>query len=506
MAGNKKNIFITGATGLVGGLLALTALRAGHSVRLLARGKQDRSAQDRIRKVLGLFGFSDEEWRQRASDIEICEGDVVPPQFGLSDQEWHQLADHLSCIYHAAAYVGFKEEQREKSTLINIEGVRNVLKLAQRSQSHLFHISTAYIAGGSKNIVFEQELKDPMPWRNPYEETKFLAEREVHRTCQKEHLKYTVYRPAILIGDWTEGRTIKFRNIYYFMKIFHQLSKQGRLPRLLLKGNLDGKLNLLPADFAIQAIWNLSQAPGCDGKIFHITNPSPPGFRGLISMVGKVLGLDIEILNPLDSETEAGGAEDKRMEIPPSLYAPYLLGDPEFDLTNTRSILQDYDASFPLMDENYFRRILTYAIEQDWGARFSSQTWQPREKGPGGFIERYFEEFLRTRLNKRSLKGLKSLNVTFLIQIQDEKASDWVLELRDGMLASISHNPAGVEWRFLTDVDTFKKIAKGLYPPEQAFFDGRVNIEGSVEKALQASATLSEFLKAFPYEEKDVSE
>jgi len=94
------------------------------------------------------------------------------------------------------------------------------------------------------------------------------------------------------------------------------------------------------------------------------------------------------------------------------------------------------------------------------------------------------------------------LTGTFLIQIQDETASDWVLELREGMLTSISHDPAGIEWRFLTDADTFKKIVKGLYPPEQAFFEGRVNIEGNMEKALQASATLCEFLKNFPYEEK----
>jgi thioester reductase-like protein len=211
MEGNKKTIFITGATGLVGSLLALTALRAGDSVCLLVRGKQDRSARDRIPEVLGLFGFSDEEWRQRASDIEFAKGMSLPLN-SLSDQDWHRLADHLSCIYHSAAYVGFKEDQREKSTLINIEGVRNVLKLAQRSRAHLFHISTAYVAGRSKDIVFEQELKDPTSWRNPYEETKFLAEREVHLTCQNENLLYTVYRPAILIGDWSHGRTLKFRN------------------------------------------------------------------------------------------------------------------------------------------------------------------------------------------------------------------------------------------------------------------------------------------------------
>jgi nucleoside-diphosphate-sugar epimerase len=495
----KRHIFITGATGSVGSLLALSALRAGHSIRLLARRKQNRSARDRVRDVLGLLGFSDEEWRQRASDIDIYEGDVVHPQFGLSNKEWHRLAFGLSWIFHAAAYLGFEEDQRAKPMLVNVDGTRNVLELAQSSGAHLFHISTAYIAGRSKAILFERELKDPMPWRNPYEETKFLAEREVYLTCQKENLPYTLYRPAILIGDWSHGRTLKFRNVYYFMKLFHQLSKRKRKRPLLLKGNVEGKINLLPVDFAVQAIWDLSQAPGCGGKIFHIANPSPPTLHGLISLAAKILGLDIEIADPLRPETET-----RRVEISPSLYAAYLLGDTEFDLTNTRSVLHDYDASFPLMDEHYYRRILTYAIEQDWGARITSQTSKHREKHTARFIQTYFEEFLKTRLNQPALNRLKNLTGTFLIQIQDETASDWVLELREGMLTSISRDPSGIEWRFLTDADTFKKIVKGLYPPEQAFFDGRVNIEGNVEKALQASATLCEFLKSFPYEEKNV--
>jgi len=504
--GTKKIILITGATGLVGSLLALTALRAGHAIRLLARSKQNQSAQDRIREVFQLFGFSDEEWYQRASDIEMVEGDVASPQFGLSHQRWHRLIDGLSWVYHAAAYLGFREEQKAKSLLVNVEGTRNVLNLIQCSHAHLFYISTVYVAGESKHRVFEQALKEPGPWRNPYEETKFLAEREVHLTCQKEHLPYTIYRPAILIGDWTHGRTIKFRNIYYFMKVFHGLSKRGHLPPLLLKGNMEGKLNLLPVDFAIRAMWELSRASEGDGKIFHITNPSPPKFQRLISVVGKVLGLDVEIVDPLCFEPEAVGSGGKRLEISPSFYGPYLQGDPEFDLTNTLSVLPDYEVTFPLMDEDYFRRMMTYAIEQDWGARFSSHPQPVPESGSSRFTKKYFEDFLRSRLNNPSGKGLKRLTVTFAIQIQDENGSDWVLELNEGTLTSISHRPSEIEWRFLTDAETFQQIARGSYPPEQAFFEGRVNIEGNMEKALQASATLTEFLKNFPYEEKGNNE
>jgi len=260
---------------------------------------------------------------------------------------------------------------------------------------------------------------------------------------------------------------------------------------------VEGTINLLPVDVSVRTIWDLSQVPGCEGKIFHITNPSPPTLRGLIALAAKILGLDIEIADPRQRE-----AESRATEISPSLYADYLLGDIEFDLTNTRSMLPDYDASFPPMDEDYYRRILTYAIEQDWGARFASRATEDREKEPVRFIETYFGEFLKNRLNQPSLTRLRNLTGTFSIQIQDETASEWVLELREGMLTSISRESSGIEWRFLTDADTFSRIVKGLYPPEQAFFDGRVNIEGNVEKALQASATLCEFLKNFPYEEK----
>jgi nucleoside-diphosphate-sugar epimerase len=496
----KRHILVTGATGSVGGLLALNALRAGHSVRLLVRRKHHRSSRDRVRDVFGLLGFSEEQWRQKAPDINIYEGDIVQPHFGLSNKEWNLLRHDLSWIFHAAAYLGFEDDQRAKSMLVNVDGTRNVLDFAHSSGAHLFYISTAYVAGRTKDIVFERELRDPVPWRNPYEETKFLAEREVHLTCRKENLPYTVYRPAILMGDWSHGRTLKFRNVYYFMKLFHQLSKRKRKTSFLLKGTMEGKINLLPVDFAVQAMWNLSQAPRCSGDIYHITNPSPPMLQELISLAAKILGLDIAIEAPLHPETQS-----RRVEIPPSLYAAYLHGNIEFDLTNTRSVLHDYDASFPLMDEHYYRRILSYAIEQDWGARVPSRASKHPDKNTAQFVEKYFEDFLVTRLNLPSQKRLKNLTGTFLIRIQDETASDWVLELREGMLTSISHDPAGTEWRFLTNADTFKKIVKGLYPPEQAFFDGRVNIEGNMEKALQASATLCDFLKNFPYEEKHLT-
>jgi nucleoside-diphosphate-sugar epimerase len=77
----EKAIFVTGATGLVGGFWTLTALRAGHSVRLLVRGKRinpPRSASNSPR----LFGFS-----ARSGAVQFLYRNLRRryrlPQFGL---------------------------------------------------------------------------------------------------------------------------------------------------------------------------------------------------------------------------------------------------------------------------------------------------------------------------------------------------------------------------------------------------------------------------------------
>ncbi len=352
-----KSLFITGATGLVGSLLTLTALRAGHAVRLLVRGQQNRSPEERIRRILDCFGVSSAEWHEQASKIEICEGDITLPQFGLSSREWHRLSEGLSGIYHGAAYIGFRKDQRPQSVLSNVEGTRHVLELTDSSQAPLFHISTAYVAGDTKGRVLEKEREEIPLWRNPYEETKFLAEQEVHSTCRKKGLTYAVFRPAILIGDSIHGRTIRFNSVYYFMKLFHRMSRQTKSSPAILKAEPEATLNLVPVDFAIKAIWDLSRHPGCAGKIFHITNPSPPRFQRLIAIAETMFDLSISCSAPsgrnrslpdgaiLTEPVEQKNEEGRETAL--SLYAPYMSGEPEFDLKNSCSTAAGLRIRFP---------------------------------------------------------------------------------------------------------------------------------------------------------------
>ena len=88
------------------------------------------------------------------------------------------------------------------------------------------------------------------------------------------------------------------------------------------------------------------------------------------------------------------------------------------------------------------------------------------------------------------------------IEIEGETNCRWVLEVKEGTLLSVSRNGAAAECSYVTDGATFERIVRGLYPPEEAFFEGRIDIRGNMEKGLRVAAVLSSFCTTYPYEEK----
>ncbi|MGQ3176965.1 MAG: SDR family oxidoreductase, partial [Blastomonas fulva] len=82
------HIFLTGATGLVGGALAGALLDAGHRVTALVRGEG--------RDVLDM------DQRDRISEIHVLQGDVALPGFGLAGPP-----QDIDLLVHCAATVDF---------------------------------------------------------------------------------------------------------------------------------------------------------------------------------------------------------------------------------------------------------------------------------------------------------------------------------------------------------------------------------------------------------------
>jgi thioester reductase-like protein len=105
------HVFLTGATGLVGGALAGAMLDAGHRVTALVRGEG--------RDVLDM------DSRDRIGEMTALQGDVAQPGFGMAEPP----AD-IDLLIHCAATVDFAASDAVHEA-INVGGTAQAIALAQ---------------------------------------------------------------------------------------------------------------------------------------------------------------------------------------------------------------------------------------------------------------------------------------------------------------------------------------------------------------------------------------
>jgi NAD(P)-dependent dehydrogenase (short-subunit alcohol dehydrogenase family) len=95
---------------------------------------------------------------------------------------------------------------------------------------------------------------------------------------------WTVYRPALVVGDSTTGEMDKIDGPYYFFKLIQRMRQilPPWMPSIGLEG---GRINIVPVDFVVAALDHISHAKtGIDGQCFHLVDPK--GYR-----VGDVLDI-----------------------------------------------------------------------------------------------------------------------------------------------------------------------------------------------------------------------
>lgn len=99
-----------------------------------------------------------------------------------------------SVIVHAAAYTDVlaAEQERARCWRVNVEGTRNVARLARELDARLIHISTDYVFDGEQGGYHEDE--PPGPVRNYYALSKLVAE-EAALTSPHCLILRTSFRP-----------------------------------------------------------------------------------------------------------------------------------------------------------------------------------------------------------------------------------------------------------------------------------------------------------------------
>ncbi|WP_439496032.1 SDR family oxidoreductase [Bosea sp. (in: a-proteobacteria)] len=376
----NRTILLTGACGTLGSQLLKRLLGQGHSVVCLVRGRDQAHVQARVAAIIGA-----------RVDVAVWRGDLREPLCGLSTDVISTWRGRIDTILHCAASIEFRDSRAAQAT--NVEGVRNILVLAEAlGVSEFRHVSTAYVAGDSERFA-EEDLDAGQSWRNAYEHSKYLGETLVRAwAAQAAGRSFTVHRPSILIGC-QDGSIPAFDAYYTYLKPFAlaaaSMRRRGRdrLPDGIRISGFDtvalpvavqirdeATLNLVPLDWAAQTVVRLLGKPSRNAT-FHVVHPEPPRVRDMLETSLRLLR--IEGVRIVQSTVEK---ERLAAAMPPVLsrlhhniekvllsYLPYTTGEARFGDDGLRRELADEYVAAPEIDEAYLARLLAYAEAKDWG-------------------------------------------------------------------------------------------------------------------------------------------
>jgi thioester reductase-like protein len=290
-------IFFTGFPGFIGKRLVNSLLERDSDARVVALVEPRFAA----------------EAREAAGDrTEILEGDIGERRLGLSDEVYGRLVAEVTSAYHLAAIYNLAVPL-EVAQRVNVEGTGNVLELCARCEKleRLNYVSTAYVAGDRRGVVYEHELVLGQGFKNHYESTKFQAELWVRGAMDK--VPTTIYRPAIVVGDSKTGETQKFDGPYYFLRtIARSVEEHMPIPQF---GRSGAPFNCVPVDFIVDAMVAAADDPVALGETLHLVDPEPV----TAAEVGRIF-----------SREYAG--KDPGLRVPPRLIENALRFKPVRDL------------------------------------------------------------------------------------------------------------------------------------------------------------------------------
>lgn len=367
---STQKILLTGATGFVGRELLWRLTRTPQRrVVCLIRAQNPLQANDRLQALLDQ---SQPECltSERRSRVCAVAADITKPRLGLSYTEWQQLADSAVRIIHGAASVDWAQPL-ETARAINVEGTRRMIELAKAAQSRgtlrsFEYMSTCYVCGRRTGLISEGDLNDTYGFFNSYEQSKFEAEQLVRGSG----LPYYVFRLSMVVGDSRTGYASTFKVMYWPLKMLSRGMAKA------VPASPKGIVDLVPVDYVCDAMEALATDPHQLGKTFHLA--AGPGRS---STVGDMINMAVsrfKVSKPLLIPQRFFdlfvrpilyliiGSKKRELLKKGRIYRPYFAYGAAFDTAQVRAVL-DPAGIIPPPVQDYFQRLVDYAIASDWG-------------------------------------------------------------------------------------------------------------------------------------------
>ncbi len=266
--------FVTGATGFIGKRLVKKLLeRKGSVVHFLIR----KESENKVDGLRAFWGLTD---AKSAARVQPVFGDLTAKRLGLAADAVKALKGQIDHFYHLAAVYDLGADE-ESQIAVNIEGTRNTVELAKAMDAGHFHHVSSIAAAGLYEGVFREDMFDEAEnYDHPYFMTKHESEKIVRTECK---VPWSVYRPAMVVGDSTTGEMDKIDGPYYFFKLIQRM-RQLLPPWMPAVGLEGGRINIVPVDFVVNALDVISHKTGIAKKCYHLVDSD--GYR-----VGDVLDI-----------------------------------------------------------------------------------------------------------------------------------------------------------------------------------------------------------------------
>ena len=167
---------VTGGTGFLGQHLVRKLTARGDTVRCLVLKGDNTATLEKI-------------------GVELAEGNITLHDSVLA------AARGVDAIFHCAAKVGAAGDRTEYY-VANVEGTRNIIKAcAAAGVARLVHVSTQSVTFDfTAKYNADESTSFPTRYRDPYSETKALAEKEVLDATRKGRVNAIAIRPTLVWG------------------------------------------------------------------------------------------------------------------------------------------------------------------------------------------------------------------------------------------------------------------------------------------------------------------
>lgn len=361
-----SRILLTGSTGFLGSHILHDFIQDGATEKIycLVRAKDNESGLERLISIYQKY-FDEDISNLIGTKIIPFEGDITSKHFNVSPELYSELSN-VSLVVNIAANVKHIED-RSLAYTSNVASVQNLISHCLENGIPLAHASTVSIAGNSSTEP--QTFDENSFWigqnihKNPYLETKTLAEFEILKAIKENGLTAKIFRLGNIMPRFSDGRFQSNDDENGFLMRLKGMAKLRAIPQKYIIGQ---DLDLSPVDLCSQAIITLLKSSD-DQTIYHILNSNKLDLSSVLERIQP------EIISIEDFKKRVSNSTDKDIKFLANDF--HMLGSAANTISSDATIqrLQPLGFNWNKYTRGYLKKLLKFIMEDsDLELLFSS--------------------------------------------------------------------------------------------------------------------------------------